>query len=480
MEALATTRRLSRTSIVIVVALAIAAAASIAVTPAGAAGFGAPRMLTPKGGTADEPLAVVAGNGRSAVFARWITGRGTGLQVHEQAWLGPDADHLAGPVDVPGATHGEDLQAAAEPDGTIVACSTPVWGNPITLTCTLAPPGGGFGPPQVVASVTTTSAARRVGRTAGFDVIALADGRLALITGQSPDGVQTQTTIALAPAGTLAFSAAAPIATRAGQGGDAFAPLPDGGLMEAYTTADPVRGTEGGGVTQVLAPGASAFAAPTPFTAPKATSGLAGIDVGRYGVAISTRKQRKNAPEQTLVSVQRADGWSSPTPLRAVTDGFVGGDVLFLPDHSPLVISYVSHESATDCGQQTLGRIGAGPLTGARPTLLSNKHQIANPAGARVLDDGTVVALWTDSADAARVEYAIRSPQAHHFGPAHPLPITAAREVRIASDGHQLLATWITGSLPDGPSRLVVTTLRTTPPYARDATRPAHPSAPCG
>jgi hypothetical protein len=108
--------------------------------------------------------------------------------------------------------------------------------------------------------------------------------------------------------------------------------------------------------------------------------------------------------------------------------------------------------------------------------VLSGKRQLASFAGDHVLDDGTVLALWTDTRTAStdRVEYAVRAPHVARFGRTHPLPVTSVTGVALAGNGRHLIATWIAGS-----GRLVVATTRAAPPYAPDARRPTHPSAPC-
>lgn len=473
------------------VAAVLAVAAGCAPSALGF-GFGAPRVVTPAHGAADGPIAVVARNGRTVVLYDW-SDTIKNPRTRERALLGPDPDHLSAPVDLPLDAAAEDQQTAAEPDGTIVVCATTNSGKTYTLVCTLAPPAGGFGRPRTVARLTNTPASRRYGQIPSFDVIALNDGRLALRSARTIDGRHWLTGLSFAPAGTLAFT---PSTTIADSGHGELTPLADGSLLHTDLTRSTVRaapiapatlrartpvltGTPAGGAARRLTPGASAFSRPTAFR----TSGqLDGVDAGPFGVAIRSYVYRRHATPQIRAAVHGPGGvgWTRPAPVRPLTDGFVAARVLFTRDHEPLAISSVIRESETDCGQQTLARIGAGPLGGSRPQLLSNKHQLANLADARILDDGTAVVLWTDSARDDRVEYAVRPPGAHRFAAAHALPFTGARDIAVAGNGRQLLATWSTATVPGTPSRLLIATSRAFPPYAPDAPRPTHPSAPCG
>lgn len=473
-------------------AFAILAIAAIFPTTAGAAdlGFGTPRVMTPAPGAAYEPSAAVAPNGRTVVLYAWSAKR-TGNRASWRALLGPDPDHLAGPVNIP-LSAAEEPQVFAERDGTIVICETRTSGKAYTLVCTLAPPTGSFGRPRTVARVTNSAASRRYGHVPSFHVIALGDGRLVVSTAQTDDGRSWRDELAFAPAGTLDFGASRPVAD---SGRGALTPLAGGGLLFTDVVRARVRvaplapatlrsrravltGTPGGGRARVLAAGASAFAPPTAFPAP---GSLDGVDAGPFGVAIRSYVYRRHATPQIRATVQgpAGVGWTSPAPVRPVTDGFVFARVLLTREQEPLAISSVRHESETDCGQQTLGRVAAGPLGSAHAELLSDKHQVANLVDARVMDDGTIVVFWTDSARTDRVEYATRPPAARRFSASHPLPFTGARDLGVAGNGRRLIATWTTASSPGDPSRLIIATSRTTPPYSPDAPRPSHPSAPC-
>lgn len=96
------------------------------------------------------------------------------------------------------------------------------------------------------------------------------------------------------------------------------------------------------------------------------------------------------------------------------------------------------------------------------------------------LADGTVIAGWSNVRDVrGRLEVAIRPANASLFGPSQVLPVLSASNFVLAAGGSDAVLVWVARDVQDGPSHIVASSLRTTPPYAAKAQLPKRPSVIC-
>src|SRR3954451_3943766 len=100
--------------------IAAAAVAALAVVPAPdarAAGLSAPRTVTPRGGTVDQPLAAIAPNGRTALLWRRIRISRRGVTAVDWVGaLGDTPDALGRPVVLPAGRAASDARVVARDD----------------------------------------------------------------------------------------------------------------------------------------------------------------------------------------------------------------------------------------------------------------------------------------------------------------------------------------------------------------------------
>ena len=394
------------------------------------------------------------------------------------AAVGDAPDRLGPARVVPGAAEADGVETATARDGTIVACfgGRPPGAQP-AIDCRTAPPGHGFGAPQVVAR-----------RNAGLnDVTVRSDG--SVIVAFSRDAARRRRRLLWRSAPLRRpFGPVHTLATADQGAGVSLGSAPDGTVVAAWSKATTQEFEPRTPVLRMLAPGAPDFGAPVRFSRDRSLSGGVSVDADESGLVL--RYYTRPAPEEIdapWAVLRRPDGsFAAAVPIPTpAAEGFAfrAGSVVFDADGTPTAVGETWREADTDCGDVDFGRIAAGPLDGsAPPATLSHEGQIAiDPSGAR-LADGSLLAVWEDAADGnghTRLEYAVR-PAGGSFGDGRALPLLAARDYAIASAGGRALVAWVTGELPDGPSRLVVSASRTAPPYAPVAPRPAHPQAPCG
>lgn len=466
-------------------AAVLAAAVLVAAVPAStdAAGFGTPRTVSVRGGIVSTPQAVVAPNGRTAVL--WEErNRDTGGGRRYRIAIGPSPNRL-GPARTVGAglraaRTGASAELLALPNGGFAVC----FGD-LTRTgrrtpgCAFASPKGGVGRLRPIAAFGPREAP-------SFAVAARPDGRLALLVSRRVgDGrMMTLRTGAMTPSGRITGSHA--LATVRRSVPFDIAATNDGTVAVSWSTGP--SGVFVGDRTPVLRfqlPASDRFGPAVPFTPESTIDGGVGLQGGRS--LLLSYSAGSSVGDGGLRVVRRtADGTFEP-PMRlpaATKDGAADGAVVQLPDGTPFAVTTAVHQPNSDCGAIDRGIVGAGPLvdSGTGPTAerLSAPRQIAIDPGAAVLRDGTVIATWGDATgDTKTLEVALRTPRANRFSRPQVLPLPATRTVALAAGGNHAVLAWVTGSLPDGPARVVVSGLRRTGPYAPPTRRPTQSIAPC-
>ncbi|WP_026910304.1 hypothetical protein [Patulibacter minatonensis] len=472
-----------RTGRLLVAGAATLAAAACA-TPAGAAGFGAPRTLSPVGQTADEPSIAVASTGRTAVV--WLQRDRALRHPRYVAAIGPSPARLGRPTTVraaaPAAVDVEGVDLTALPGGRFALCLRRVESRRrrVALGCAFASPSGGFGPMRVVTTMPAKDAPELL-------TTPRADGTLAVVVlRRSGAGRRALRSGVLRPSGTLVgWRALATIRTSAFPSVD-LASADDGTVAVAWT--DPVGSsrfsTERRPVLRLMAPGTDAFAAPTAFSPDTTIDSEIGLQSGRdLLVSFATGGQGDDAT--TRIVRRRADGtFDAPLGLPRAAKDAAFGPVVQLADGTPLAVTASGHQSDTDCDDVSASIVGAGPLVpfdaGITAERLSTPGQIALDPTAGTLRDGTVIAAWRDSeGDPSRLEVAVRAPDGTSFATPRVLPVQVARNFSLATGGRHAALAWLTGNRLEGPAHVVVSAFRTAAPYAPAGARPTHPGAPC-
>ncbi|MEV4421854.1 hypothetical protein AB0L40_18000 [Patulibacter sp. NPDC049589] len=447
-----------------------------------AAGFGAPRLISPRGGAVDNPVVAVAPTGRVAVLWRTFGRRSSAFGY--RAAIGPSVERLGRPQVVRAGSRAAGSVGGAvvlgRPGGGFVACfgDDPRRGDAV-IGCSFAPPGGGFGPLRVVQR-------QPWNQRPGFAAAVRPDGRVALVLSRRIGGGRMALrTATVGSSGRITGARALATVHR----GDPFdvATTKDGTVAVGWSTG-PAADALGDrtAVLRLMPPRADRFGPPVAFTSEPGIDGgvalqggdalMVGYTVGTSAVAGDARWVRR-LPDGTF---------APPLRLPRPGSGFVDGAVVALADGTPFAVSGASRGTDTDCGNIRAGVVGAGPLvpdaTGTTTQRLSTPGQIALYPQAATLADGTVVATWRDAFDASgasRLEVALRPAGATAFRRPQVLPRISVRDAGLATGGSGAAMAWVVGSLPDGPSRIAVSGLRTRAPYAPAAPRPPHPATPC-
>jgi hypothetical protein len=262
---------------------------------------------------------------------------------------------------------------------------------------------------------------------------------------------------------------------------------PDGTVAAAWSIPNTEAVEDRGPVLRLLGPSDPDFGAPITFTPDAHLTYQVTVIDGGFGLALEyeNRDPQEERPTSRVV-IRRPDGeFDSPISFAQPTDRSVEGTIIFGSDGAPTAIAAAFKSSGTDCGEATFGQISAGPVapiivpTGL--TMLSTPGAIASQPSGVTLTDGTLLVVWKDALDysgRSRIEYAVRPP-AGSFTSGRPLPAPAVGGYALAAGGGHAILAWVTGRLRDGPTRLAISTLSTTPPFAPVAVRPLHAKTPC-
>jgi hypothetical protein len=481
-------------------ALFVLAAAPLAIapTPAGAAAFGPPAVIS---GTDDasDPQVAIAPSGRTAVmYQRYAPGKRSNT-IQFRAAIGRDPEHLGRATTVQAGTqHGYTEavgQLLAQPDGGFVACF-PAHATKTgkVAGCSFASPTGTFGPLHVVQRFTD-------GRTGGFTAAVRPDGSLLLmIVDYRRSSSEGKTSWAvMSRAGVLGpvHPLVRPAAERSyGSSGSSELVVAADGTAAIPATV-PVAGDKNARYPAIslMPPGASAFGPPIQVSTERlgdaiqvTTDPAAGA--GRFVVQFDARVSPDFdvAFEQRIVREQPDGSFAAALALPGPQSKGLYGAPLILPAGEPLG---VTEESSTDpddsdCYNQLSGTVSAGPLGAvgqpAALTPLSDPHQIALYPQHAVLADGTAIVSWENAASFngdSRLQVAIRPPGATAFARPRALPKLGwlGRSV-LASGGGTAALAWTTNGVGQ-KDKLVVSALRTAAPYAKFVALPKHPEAPC-
>lgn len=469
-------RRLSFTTLAVALALGTAPAAY-------AVGFGPVRSLSPATGIVDQIAVAVAPTGETAVM--WRQGGPDDFQF--VAAIGRDAENLgpARPVEPArgAASRAAGARLLARPAGGFVACFHAGDRRADAFGCSFTDESGTFGPLRVVE--------RRSFRDDPSQQVAMrSDGKLAILLRHrvAPGRLRLRTTT-LDDQGRL--GPIRPLATVL-RGGSASLATTDDGVTGVMLTEPRRRdqGRIGRPSLRLTASGQDVFGAAKSFLPNGAAKPLesARLDGGRE--LRMTASVLDDSIGGDLIVRRRPNGaFSAPLRLPRPAPGFLGGTVVVPPGGTPFAITAATRESQTDCSDVSAGVVGSGPLVSRRTTSrttttqrLSKPGQIAFQPTAATLADGTVIAAWengvTDGGD-TRLEVAIRPSGATRFGPSQVLPELATWGMDLAAGGDQAILAWMVGDHVDGPSHVVVSSLRQEPPYAPPAKLPRRPRMPC-
>lgn len=464
----------SRPAPLVLATVVALAAAAVLPAAAPAAGFGEPRLITPKGAAVDHPVAAVGPGGRTAVL--WRTFGRDGRRFGYAAAFGRSPDRVGRPVPVPAGVRAARSAASAtvlaRPGGGFVACfgDDPRRGTAV-VGCAVASRAGRFGPLRAVS--------RRPWRERPqVQAVVRPDGQVVVLTSRRIAGRRIALRVGVLDASGR-LRGARRLAEIPSDAAPSLAATDDGAVFAAWSTGRYGSRTP---VLRVMAPGSERFGPPAPFLAEARIEGDVGLRGGASLIASYAAagvRYVRRAPDGTF---------GPPFALPGVGGGRSSdeADVFPLADGSPFAITMAARGSDDDCGGIVSGAVGAGPLvpfgTTGPGVRLSTARQIAlYPAGA-ALRDGTVVAVWRDAdgpSGGSRLEVALRLGGRAAFSRPQVLPRLAARDFALAAGGDHAVLAWVTGSLPDGPSRIVVSGLRRTGPYAAAAPRPARPGSPC-
>lgn len=461
-------------------------------------GFGQPKVLTrtPKGAEIDDPVVAVSPTGSTAVLWRTASGLGRG-ETYSADYLiatGPDAAHLSSPRAIPAARRAAratgSSELLAQPDGGFVACfGEDRRRGAATIGCTFAAAGGRFGPLRVVARSrwenrpTMTAAVRADGT-----VLVL----VSRVLGKARRSVELT---ALSPLGRLMK------VHRLGEvRGDTLPTLgttTDGTAAVAWSNG-PAGSIEGDltPVLRLMPPGTQEFGPPVAFSTDRQVTSGVGLTGGAALLVDYTTGFLMDGAEERIVRRLPDGTFTAPRTLPRPGRGFVGGGAIPLPDGTPLAVVASDEQSETDCGDSTGGVVGAGPLvdlgspttddSGTRGPItaerLSHPKQIAQYPSGAVLEDGTVIVAWSNAAGrdgAARVEVATRPPGAAAFNAPQVLPRDAVFGGQaLAAGSDQALLAWTVGAA-GAREQIMVSALRTAPPFAEQQRRPAKPKGSC-
>lgn len=463
----------------------LAALAAFAGAPpaANAAGFGPVRNLTPATGSVEQLDVAVAPTGETAVMWRQVGPR-VGTDGEFVAAIGPDPEHLGPPrtIQAGGApSTATSARLLARPTGGFVVCFNGIDGGAETFGCAFTDGSGTFGPLRMIER-------RPKHDIASHQVAMRADGKLAVLLSHRFGKGRMLRTTTLDADGIL--GPLRPLATFRREVRSDLATLDDGTTAVSLATTQRRNPKAAWDLAlRMTAPGQDTFGAPRNLRRNGVVrSGRgSGLEGGRELRVLTFGDDR-----QVSVVRRRSDGsFSGPSRLPRVGPGTRWGPVVSLADGTPLAITWAARKNDDDCANLGLGVIGSGPLTAAgqsRPRrsvqLLSQPGQLAFNPLAATLADGTAVASWqnaTSASASARVEVAIRPAGSSRFLPSQALPRLAQWwEHQLVAGGNHAVLAWIDGDPFDGPSRVVMSSLRQSPPYAAPARLSKRPRAPCG
>lgn len=466
------------------VALAAACSSILVMPPAGAhaTGFGQPVVVSGRD-NARNPQVAIAPNGRTAVLYERVYRR-DGRTRHEvraaigrsPAQLGPPETVRAGWRSVSGFDTGS-AQLLARPDGGFVAC---FWdrtsGRRVTLTgCSIAPSRGRFGPLHVIA---------RGRRAAGPEpyAVMLGDSSVAVLTKRwSPrEHAEVSSLTRMTATGQVLRTRRVRGATddRFDDLGTPLAAAADGTL--AIPASLPIPGTPGArrpGI-RLLTPRAKRFG-PAVAVSDDPINGPVTIEGGGHLAVmfVTTAASGSRADTGFRIAYGRP-GWAFAQPFTTpnVEPGAIDWpDFVEVVDGVPVAIARRADPEAC------LEEIVAGPLRrigapSVAPIQLSQSEQVARwPQGTR-LADGTMVAVWQDiigRRGPSRIETAIRPANSDAFRAPQVLPhLTAGEDPQLAGAGNAAALLWTTAGRSSHSTRIVLSPLRTRPPYATQSKRP--------
>jgi hypothetical protein len=434
-------------------------------------GLGSPVVVSPPG--ISVSTAAVAIGARRAVVV-WAGAR-SGQDVIQArlgdtpATLGRTRDVALGRIASAGGPF-----AAVTPDGSTTACwvaDTQAQVGP--LDCVVAAPHQHFGPVQQltpVAGALTGVLADRLGRV----IVVWPAGPIA-----GPGGDLSWSLLS----STGRFSAPLMLGANAESEGAAIAVDDAGAVGVAWITPD--TGTAQEVVATALAPGAAAFSSPVAVIGASDNPNIPTVAGGDGLAILSASESRTFYP--VIARLGPHGRWNAPV-VPAAPPGTKGSeDVLVLPrDGSAMLLSATVTDDASDCSSVVKGRIAAALLPPgshrlSSPVALSDEHQIAEGPQAVPLADGGVLAVWSNDAGAngeTQLEYSLRSPGGT-FDESTPLPGLSQGAADLAAGGNTAALAWIRTRGAAAPQQLVISTLRTRPPFVKPAPRPLHPSSPC-
>lgn len=445
---------------------------------AAAAGFGPVRSLSPVHGNVDSPSAAVSPTGQVAVLWRRTGDRPADFRY--LAVVGRDAEHLGRPVVVgsglPAAPVNGDGILLARPDGGFVACFTAEPRHNVTAAgCSFAPPNGRFGRLRVVDR-------RPWSQRLNFKAVMRPDGQVVLVLRHRTGARQQLSSVTLGPSGMR--GAPQSLVTLRNSTSFGLAATDDGTV--AVTWAD-VAADDTSGLKipslRLMSPGEQRFGEPVPFTDDLVvTDGLKVQGGQQLRLSYLTRGSAEN-----LAVVRLLNGsFSAPLHLPRPGTGLLDGLTVSLADGTPLAVVAAQRRADTDCADVTKSVVGTGPLAPtadqATSQQLSTPGQIAVDPIAASLADGTIIASWGNSLGPVgwtRIEVALRPSGAPAFLRPQVLPHFSVRETALVAHGDQAVLVWVVGSNQIGPSHVVASALRRSPPYVPSAPLPRRPHAPC-
>ncbi|MDO9354138.1 MAG: hypothetical protein Q7T55_10610 [Solirubrobacteraceae bacterium] len=487
--------RLARVAIalaagVVVSALAIPASAS-------AAGFGAPVKISGKDDLYTDPMAVMAPSGRTALL--YGRGRGQGTRLQYRLALGDSADRLSAPrtLTLPGTPAGARFLGAellARTDGTFVLCLTRITRTGKSQGCSIAPPGQSFGALATLPGPPTSL--RAIARPDGTTVLLRTNTRS---TPNSRVKQVSSTMLTLDASGrpgperpfvrtkdefdfNLSFSDERDAAV-----------LTDGTIAIRANYPDPKdRDTTRLGI-RLMAPGADAFGPIVPVPGILASNDIA--LVGGPVLTVSYRTTEApglNGPDVVRAVQRRPDGTFGPTltvpgPQPRSYEDYLSAALGVQPDGGLFTVTARTEPDPDypDCDFLVSGAVSTGAFTpvGQPGTeqVLSDPKQIALQPQAASLADGTAIAAWQEGLGESglrRVVVAIRPAGATSFNRPRRLPqVTASPSlVTLLAAGEHAALVW---QAEDRDHSVVVSTLRSAPPYAAFVPPARHPGTSC-
>lgn len=474
-------------------ALSTLAVAAALVAPGGAraAAFGEPTTVSGRDDVANA-RAVIAPDGRTAIVYSQEVRVGRRYRTVYRLATGPAPDRLgpATPLTIEGVVPSARIGVAtllARRDGAFVLCGAV--GR--TQGCAIAPPGGGFG-----------RFIELPGPAQDLTAVARPDGSVVLIRSQTTTtskGIITSTTTVvstLSADGVLGPEQPLP-RSRDEQSFNVndlgAVALDDGTVAIQANLPAPGRrdGTQLG--IRLMAPGATTFG---PVVTVPGQPYDNNIDL--LGGPLLTVTYLANGsglfagePFEVHAVRRRADGTFEPERVVPGDRRGVSASVVPLPSGELFAVTTrtTTADGDQDCLNPVTGRIGSGTLVlpSARGVnrRLSTRGQIAFRGQGAALADGTVIAAWQNGVNASgvlRAEVAVRRPGASTFAPSQRLAplIDDYAGVQLVTGGNHAMLLWLApprrGS---SASRLVVSALRASGPYARQAPLAKRPETAC-